>query len=182
MSAWTRVRYRVTQFGQWILDSMRPLDLAYARKRLPTPELVALFTRMSRADQHHSITVAQALERQGHHNPDLIAAALLHDIGKSRVRMSVWARVMVVLGEWLVPEAAHQWSRAEAKGLRRPFVVRHRHAAWGAEMTSQAGASQTTVRLIRNHHKAIDKETDAEVELRVETRRLLAALQASDDE
>jgi hypothetical protein len=174
MTAWTRVRYRVTQFGRWILDSVRPVDRTYVRERLDTPELLDLFTRMSRADQHHGIAVARTLECRREHNPDLIAAALLHDVGKSRVRVSVWARVMVVLGEWLLPNAAARWGQGEAKGLPRAFVVRRRHAAWGAEMTDGAGASAITVGLIRSHHEPDGAPTG--------TRRMLAALHAADEE
>jgi putative nucleotidyltransferase with HDIG domain len=171
---WTRVRYRVAQFGQWLLDSVRPPNLTYVRARLPNPTLIALFTRMSRADQHHGIAVARTLEHQGYDDPALIAAALLHDVGKSRTGVSVWARVIVVLGEWLLPRVAARWGEGQAKGLRRPFVVRQQHPAWGAEMAQQAGASPVTVRLIRSHHNPTG-ERDAD-------RPLLTALHAADEE
>jgi len=171
---WTRVRYRTAQFGRWILDSVRPPDLTYVRTRLPNPALVALFTRMSRADQHHGIAVARTLEDRGHTDPDLIAAALLHDVGKIRARGSVWARVMVVLGEWLLPRAAARWGEGRAKGLRRPFVVRQQHPMWGAEMAQRAGAPPVTVRLIRSHHNLSGD--------RHEDRPMLTALHAADEE
>jgi hypothetical protein len=174
VSTWARVRYRVTQFGRWILDAVRPVDRTYVDEQLDTPELVDLFTQMSRADQHHGIAVARTLARRGTHNPDLIAAALLHDVGKSRVRVSVWARVMVVLGEWLLPDAAARWGRGDAEGLTRAFVVRRRHAAWGAEMADRAGASAMTVQLIRSHHDPDGAPRGA--------RSMLAALHAADEE
>jgi putative nucleotidyltransferase with HDIG domain len=152
---------------------VRPIDRAYVRERLSTPALADLFSRMPRADQHHGITAARTLERRGHHDPDLITAALLHDVGKSRAPISVWGRVIVVLGEWLFPEHADRWGRGEAQGLRRPFVVRHRHAAWGAEMVDEAGASQTTTRLIRRHHEPLDG--------RAEDGDMLVALHDADD-
>ena len=38
---------------------------------------------MSVSDQRHSLNVMRTLRRQGHTEPDLLAAALLHDVGKS---------------------------------------------------------------------------------------------------
>ena len=174
MTRWTRVRYRVAQFIRWMRDSVRPIHHTYVRERLSTPALIELFAQMPRADQHHGVSVARTLERRGHHDPDLITAALLHDVGKSRAPISVWGRVIVVLGEWLFPEHADRWGRGEAQGLRRPFVVRHRHAAWGAEMVGQAGASHTTTQLIRRHHEPLDD--------RAEDGDMLAALHDADDE
>jgi putative nucleotidyltransferase with HDIG domain len=178
VTKWARARYRVTQFGRWILDSVRPIDRAYVRERLSAPALAELFARMPRADQHHGITAAQTLERRGHNDPDLITAALLHDVGKRRAPVSIWGRVITVLGEWLLPARAARWGREEARGLRRrlrrPFVVRRQHAAWGAEMVRRAGGSEATIRLIRSHHDPVEAP-DAD-------RRMLAALRAADEE
>ncbi|MGC9356456.1 MAG: HD domain-containing protein [Anaerolineae bacterium] len=145
------MRYRVTQFLFTLLASLSQPDVAYAKKHLAPPR-VSLFLSMPRAEQHHGIAIARALEMQGYRSPHLLAAALLHDVGKTRAPLRIWDRVLVVLGEHFFPERAEAWSRGEPRGLRRGFVVRRKHPAWGADLTEETGASPRTVHLIRNHH------------------------------
>jgi hypothetical protein len=171
--SFSRIRYRVTQFFQTLRDTFRPLDASvdvpYVRNRL-SPPLQALFRRLPRAEQHHGITVARALEDQGYDDPDLLTAALLHDVGKLKHPPRLWERVIVVLGEHYVPERAERWSKGKPRGLRRGFVVRRRHPAWGAALVEGAGGAARAVALIRNHHAPPGQDEE------------LAALQAVDDD
>ena len=146
-----RARYRVAQFFTTCWTSLRPVDTAYAARYLD-PELMRLFHRMSRAEQHHSIVVCRALRAQGHADPDLLVAALLHDVGKIQAPPRLWERVIVVLGEYFAPRWAARWSLGEPRGLRRGFVVRRMHPEWGADLVRQAGASPRAATLIREHH------------------------------
>lgn len=164
----SRVRYRVLQFWQTLWAPWRPVDLVYVEARL-TPRLRALFCTLPKSEQQHAVEVSRALEAQGLSDPDLITAALLHDVGKARIRPWLWERVLVVLGEHFFPQRAELWSRGAPRGLRRGFVIRRQHAAWGAELAADAGATPRTLALIRDHHHP-DAE-DGE----------LVALQAADD-
>lgn len=146
-----RIAYRVKQFCQTLAAPLRPADVAYAAARL-SPALLRLFQGMTPAEQQHSIALSRALEAQGHTDPDLLAAALLHDVGKTRHPPHLWERVVVVLGEHFTPRQAAAWGAGAPHGLRRGFVIRQQHAAWGAELARQAGASPRTVALIRQHH------------------------------
>lgn len=148
---WTRVRYRVAQFFYTLLASFRSVDAAYAAPRLSPAEFV-LFSRLPRTERQHALAVCRALEAAGRRDPDLLAAALLHDVGKLRVCPTIWERVGVVLAEHYLPRRAARWSQGEPRGLRRGFVIRAQHAAWGAELAEQAGSSPRAVALIRAHH------------------------------
>lgn len=107
---------------------------------------------MPRVEQHHSIDLCRALEAEDYCDPHLLAAALLHDVGKTVVVPRLWERVGVVLGEHFFPVRAEAWSRSAPEGWQRGFVVRRCHPAWGAEMAEEAGASPRVVELIRKHH------------------------------
>jgi putative nucleotidyltransferase with HDIG domain len=128
---------------------------------------------MRRAEQAHSLAVLRALRRQGHADPDLMAAALLHDVGKTRVPLRLFDRVLVVLGHSLLPAAARAWSTRAPSGWRRPWVAAAQHASWGAEMVSHAGGSARLQAMIRRHHETPLSRT-------TEIDGLLAALQAAD--
>ncbi len=151
MLTWARVRYRVAQFFMTFWTSLRPVDAAYVGRYLD-PALLCLFRRMSRAEQHHGIAICRALEAQGHSDPDLLVAALLHDVGKVQAPPRLWDRVIAVLGEHFAPQRAARWGVGDPRGLRRGFVVRRMHPEWGAALAEQAGARSRSVSLIRHHH------------------------------
>jgi putative nucleotidyltransferase with HDIG domain len=165
---WARVRYRAVQFFTTFWTSFRPVAVAYAARHLD-PALLRLFRRMSRAEQHHGIAICRALEAQGYSDPDLLVAALLHDVGKVQAPPRLWDRVIAVLGEHYAPQWAARRSLGEPRGLNRGFVVRRRHAAWGAALAEQAGAPARVAALIRRHHDPAGDDVE------------LAALQATDD-
>lgn len=155
--------------------------MAYASARLE-PELLALFQRMARAEQHHGIALCKALEARGATDPDAYVAALLHDCGKTVVPPYLWDRVLVVLGEWLLPSQAARWAASESpRGLTRGFVIRKRHAAWGASLAQQAGASSRAVALIREHHHAAADFEALEASLGADFGKSLRTLQNLDD-
>lgn len=168
---WQRIPYRFRQFFQVLWANVRRVDNGYAQARLDSQTLLALFQSMSRQEQNHAIDVCQALETAGQTNKDLLTAALLHDVGKCRLRITIIERVWVVLGEYAFPEASQRW--AEEKNahhlLRRGFVLRQHHAAWGADMARVAGASAQTVDIIRRHN---EKDSDSD---------LIRTLYAADD-
>lgn len=116
---------------------------------------LALFQQMSASDQQHAYRVLQMLRAHGRNEEDLLAAALLHDVGKTRVSLSAWDRSVAVLGEMVAPKRAAAWGRGDHRGWRRAFVVREQHAAWGAALAEEAGSRPGVVDLIRRHQDAL---------------------------
>jgi putative nucleotidyltransferase with HDIG domain len=172
------VWYRAHQFFQALTARPSPEDLEKVENVL-SPALLKLFFQLQASEQSHSIEVFQKLREENEKNDDLLVAALLHDIGKSCHPLSLWERIIIVLGKTMFPEKVSEWGRAEISGWKRPFVVAEQHAEWGAEMAKNAGASEMTVMLIRRHQDQI-KDTLAE-KLSLEE-ELLYRLQIMDNE
>ena len=180
-----RIRYRVKQFWHTLRAPWLPVEHAYAVVRL-TPELLTPFERMSRAEQQHGIALCKALEARGITDADALVAGLLHDCGKSVAPPTLWDRVLVVLGEALLPRQAARWAThsemgSPPRGLTRGFVIRKRHAEWGAAIAEQAGASPRAVALIRQHHHAMDDEAPSECAWDADFSVLLRTLQELDN-
>nr|MBI2904632.1 HDIG domain-containing protein [Chloroflexota bacterium] len=145
-------RYRVTQFARLFTGRLTPQARAEAQTWL-APPLFELFCRMTPAEQYHAYEVRQTLAAQGQVDPDLLTAALLHDVGKTRMPLAAWERALIVLGNRFAPQAADAWGRmgGSPPWWRRPFVVSRQHPAWGAEMVRVAGGAPRTVELILHH-------------------------------
>lgn len=167
--------YRLQQF--WHLLRARPLEPQALQevKDVLTPQELQLFRRHTVADQRHAYKVMRTLLASGEDDPDLLAAALLHDVGKTRYRLRLWERIVGALGEALCPRCVETWAHGRASGWRRPFVIRSQHGAWGAEMAQAAGSRARTVRLIRHHQ---DKAPALPAQ---DENRLLRSLQQADD-
>jgi hypothetical protein len=167
--------YRWRQFRQALAARPLPEEALREIAAVLSEQEMVLFQRLSLNDQAHSYQVMTMLKTTGYDNPDLLAAALLHDIGKTRYRLPIWARSLVVLAEAFVPSRVARWGKGEATWWRRPFVVKAQHAEWGAEMAKAAGSRPITVALIGRHDKVVGTAGGYEDEL-------LRQLQWADDE
>lgn len=147
-----RLGYRARQFWYSLTAAPRPDELRLVEQVL-TQEQMALFRRQAPGEQAHSLWIYHELQAQGESDPDLLVAALLHDVGKSRYPLSVWERVLIVLAKALAPEKVHAWGRGAPQGWKRPFAVAEQHPAWGASLAQEAGCSALTVSLIRRHQE-----------------------------
>jgi hypothetical protein len=167
--------YRFRQGLRALVSWMQPVEDAVAAQYL-SPPLFTLYSRMRRAERQHSLRVLRDLRAAGHTHPDLLAAALLHDVGKVRTRFFLPEKVLVVLIKAFSPPLYRRWGSESDRGWRRPFAVSVQHPAWGADMVAEAGGSALTVELIRRHADPAPNPpaTDAD--------HLLAALQAVDDQ
>jgi hypothetical protein len=165
--------YRASQTLRVLLAKPGSEDLALADQHLP-PNLGVLFHQMSRGDQVHGLRVLRSLLARSEGDPDLLAAALLHDVGKSRVRMRLWERILIVVVSWLAPGRVRDWGEGQLNSWRRPFVISVHHPAWGAEMIRQAGGSQQLVALVLRHQEHLPPDPTREID------RLLYRLQEAD--
>jgi len=116
-----------------------------------------LFERMSPADQRHSLRVCRRLQMRGHSDAELLAAALLHDVGKADGRVPFWTRPAVVIGKRCAPRLLARLTaypvRDSLPGWRRALSAAWWHAEVGADLALAAGLSQRTVHYIRMHHR-----------------------------
>ena len=120
----------------------------------------ALWRRMSGPDRRHAVEVARAtlrLLRVDQPSRDVVAAALLHDVGKVESGFGTFSRVGVTLVAIAVgrrrligwAEAAPERSRAS---LRRRAGLYLSHDRLGATLLESAGSEVLTVNWTREHH------------------------------
>jgi hypothetical protein len=173
------VRYRVRQFFRALTARVLEEELKQAAGIL-TPASLALFRSMATQDQRHGLDVCAALQRAGHSDPDLLAASLLHDVGKSAGQLFAWHRAIIVLLGRFGPCLLARLSRGEPDGWRRPFVIHARHPEVGARWAQEAGCRPLTVALIRRHEEPVSS-CRSEGGLFQSEDELLAALQAADN-
>ena len=152
-----RILYRVSQFWRSVTLKTEYYDLERAQEQL-NPVQWELFSRLQPADKNHALMVFHKLLDQGESQPDLLTAALLHDIGKLRYRLNPFERAMVVvISAWMpgwakrlgvIPDQGWQ----SMPGWHKAFILAENHADWGAEAARQTGASELVEALIRQHH------------------------------
>jgi putative nucleotidyltransferase with HDIG domain len=155
-----RVGYRMRQFWEALNPRLSAEELKQAQDFLD-PALMALFLGQPRSEQAHSLRLLNQLLEGGETHSDLLVAALLHDVGKSRHPLHLWERVLIVLGKKFAPNLSQNWGQAELHGWRRAFVIAAQHPQWGAEMAAEAGASPLTVELIRRHQSLLPEQADS---------------------
>lgn len=156
--------YRVSQFWKALAAAPSQEDLLTA-ERLLSAELMNLFLRMQPGEQSHSMQVCLQLVKEGYESQDLLTAALLHDVGKSRHPLRAWERALIVIVRRLSPESIERWGNGKVHGWKRPFAVALQHPEWGAEMVRAVGASELTIRLIQRHQERCQSYEGAENEL-----------------
>jgi len=151
--------YRLWQVRQQ-LGFVAPLsaeERLWAAGWLPAPALL-LFQTMSAADQRHSLRVCRGLLARGCEDKDLLAAALLHDVGKAQGRVPFWTRPVIVLGKLLAPRLLKRLAVDPREGKAMPRWRRELSNAWwhaeiGSELAAAAGLSEQAVLFIRTHHQ-----------------------------
>lgn len=143
--------YRLRQGTRALLAFSRPIDDDLARQYL-SPPLFALFGRLQRSEQAHSLNVLRSILAQGDAPPELVAAALLHDCGKVRWQLRIWQKTLAVLVRKGAPTLFRRWCSGDARNFwARPFVVSEHHPAWSGELLAEAGAPEAVVWLGMHH-------------------------------
>ncbi len=128
----SRLTYRSRQFWNALLSPGKHVTSEALLPYLTSTQLI-LFRRMQPSEQVHAYQIFNRLVTAGQTTPDLLTAALLHDIGKIMAPLSIFDRILIVLGKRLFRRATQRWAAGTPHGLRLPFVVAEHHAEWGAE-------------------------------------------------
>lgn len=155
---------------------VRKADDRWAESEL-LPGEVELWATMRRADRRHAVGVArrtQAALGDDATRP-VLAAALLHDVGKVDSRLGAYGRVAATLSAMMIkrdPDVIRAWTRT--KGFTRRVGLYLQHPKLGGDMLGLAGSDPLTETWAREHHLPPDDWTVP--------RRLGDALKLADDD
>lgn len=117
------------------------------------PEELRLWRTMPGPDRRHAHAVARRVERTlgNEATRPVLAAALLHDVGKTDSRLRTYGRVVATIsGAIAGPEMAHAWRTRS--GFTRRVGLYLLHADIGGDQLALAGSDPLTVAWAREHH------------------------------
>jgi hypothetical protein len=140
----------------------RPLaaDERWAREQL-LPGEVRLWARLGGADRRHAVGVARRVQAELHDaaSRPVLAAALLHDVGKLDAGIGPFRRSLATLAGMTVDRATVGAWRQRPRGWRSRFGRYLAHDVIGAELLTAAGSDDLTIRWAREHHLPPDRWT-----------------------
>ena len=119
---------------------------------------VALWQRMSAQDRRHAAGVARrTVDALGERaDRPVIAAALLHDVGKVDSQLGTFHRVVATLSAAVAGrETAELWVRGS--GITRRIGLYLRHPEIGGDLLAMAGSDDFTATWAREHHLPEDR-------------------------
>jgi hypothetical protein len=152
----------LSHLSRRFFTSLRPggpssTDRDWVAAQLTDPEL-ELWERMSGPDRRHSVEVARRVERSlgNEARLEVLAAALLHDVGKSVAGLRTYGRVIATLSAAVTGHhMAYRWS--ESRGFVRRVGLYLRHPELGGDLLELAGSHPLTVAWAREHHHPDDQ-------------------------
>ena len=123
-------------------DEPSPADRAWAATNLSGAEM-GLWRRMSPADRRHAVGVARQVEQElgADATRPVLAAALLHDVGKVVPGLGTFGRVVATVA------STTGWARLPAR-----LDQYLEHDRLGGDLLGQAGSHPLTVAWAREHH------------------------------
>ncbi|MCU1355362.1 MAG: hypothetical protein JWM89_780 [Acidimicrobiales bacterium] len=139
-------------FGSVVPIGPTPADAAWALTHL-LPDEVDVWSRMSKQDRRHAVGVARRVERAlgVEAARPVLAAALLHDCGKTVSGLGTYGRVIATLSAKVGGhDVAAAWS--ETQGFTRRVGLYLEHPRLGADLLGIAGSAPLTVAWTAEHH------------------------------
>lgn len=150
---WHSAAYRSSQFFRGFRWALKPAEVSRVCSLLNERERL-LFSAMQGRDRRHSMDMVRWLERHvasdgGTPSSDLLAAALLHDVGKGS--LMVWDRVVFVLVGACSLRLRRTLERPEGWRWQRALWRLEHHAALGADLLEAIETRPRVVDLVRRH-------------------------------
>ena len=139
------------------VGSLRPggppaAEVAWVAAVLSPAEL-DLWRSMSGPDRRHSVEVARRVQVAlgDEATPPVLAAALLHDVGKTVPRLGTFGRVIATLSEAVAgQDTGRHW--VETSGFTRRVGQYVLYPELGVDLLKMAGSDDLVVAWSREHH------------------------------
>lgn len=170
---------RPVHLARRFFGSLRPggphaADNAWVTQLL-LPQELELWRTMSNPDRRHAVGVARMVQQSlgDAASRPVLAAALLHDVGKTVAGLRTYGRVVATLSGALAGrDMAVAWS--ETRGFTRRVGLYLDHPRLGGDLLALAGSDPLTEAWAREHHLPADQWTVPET--------IAEALKAADDD
>lgn len=157
--------YRLKQFLWSLSFKLNSKEENYLSQNLNSTEH-SLFKKLSISEQKHSIRVAMDVEKSCESYKEsgatidkerLVKAALLHDIGKIFGKLNAIEKSILVI--------LNKLSKGKIKKYNHinKVNVYYNHADMGAELLKEYDIDESTIYLVRNHHRNIEDNAELEV-------------------
>ena len=168
---------RPRHLARRFVGSLRPGGPSSTEEVWATGYLLAgeadLWRSMSGADRRHAVAVARRVDRVlGSPERPVLAAALLHDVGKVRSGLGTPGRVVATVVGAVATDRTARWATSD--GFRGRIGRYLRHPQEGAALLETAGSDPFTVAWATEHHRDPGRWTVDD--------RLAEALRAADDD
>ena len=154
-----RVAYRLKQLYFALTAKMSDSDKSFAKQNLNIKES-ALFFSLPEFEQNHSIVVAHKMiaESKGMHNIDqrkLTRLGLLHDIGKSAIKLSILDKAILVVAHKLFKPLYNYLAKIgedeHSITILRQFYVHKHHGSIGSKLLEKIGESRDIISEVAQH-------------------------------
>lgn len=143
--------YRVKQFLWAIGSTFKKIDYDYLRKYLNEEE-IKLFNTLKHNDKHHCIRVCKdSISMKEENNIDVDAmklgkAALLHDIGKSKFKLNVFEKSIVVLLDKATNGKINRYDNI------KQIDIYYNHPKIGEKILRKYNYDEEFLQVIKYHH------------------------------
>jgi len=143
-------------FGSLWPGGPSPSADEWARSHMVAGE-VELWRQAPGPDRRHAVGVARRVEvALGHEaTRPVLAAALLHDVGKTVSGLRTFGRVVATVSGRVATGYARAWSNQT--GFTRKVGLYLRHPDLGGDLLALAGSDPLTVAWTREHHLPEDR-------------------------
>lgn len=140
---------RVKQFFSYAIAKIDINDKMYIEKHLNNDE-IALFNKLSIHEQKHSVNVARDVESECKINlvdsNNLVKTALLHDIGKIKVPVSIIDKSIVVILDKITKSRIK-----ELKSIKKIYI-HYNHGDEGYKILKKINENEQILFMVKNHH------------------------------